>query len=73
MLMADLDVQAAVSRTPPRTCGEGLQIAVRAGDWYDVLNGLWYCAFLCAATGRYAEAATVWAALAVHARRSGGQ
>ena len=49
-----------------------LQIALRAGDLFDVAsNGLWYCALLCAATGRYADAVTVWAALAVHARQQG--
>ena len=34
-------------------------------------NGLWPCALLCTATGRYAEAATVWAARDVHTRQHG--
>ena len=44
---------------------------MRAGNWFDVGKGLWGCAVLCTATGRYAEAATVWAAFAVHARDQG--
>ena len=32
--------------------------------WLDVLDQLDYCGFLCAATGRHAEAVTVWAAYA---------
>ena len=62
MLMADLDVQAGRFQDAAAHLREGLQIAMRAGDWWDVGNGLWHCAFLCSATGRYAEAATVWAA-----------
>ena len=72
MLMADLDVQARRFRDAAMHLREGLQIALRAGDLWDVaVNGLWYCALLCAATGRYAEAATLWAALGVHARQQG--
>ena len=41
---------------------EGLQIAARAGNWFDVFNGLWSCGLVCMATGRYAETITVWAA-----------
>ena len=36
-----------------------------------MLNGLWYCAALCTATGRYADGVTLWAAYAVHARHHG--
>ena len=51
---------------------DGLQIAVRAGDlWNVAANGLFFCALLCTATGLYAEAATVWAAQDVHARQQG--
>jgi predicted ATPase/DNA-binding CsgD family transcriptional regulator len=41
---------------------EGLQLNLRTGAWVEVLNDLWCCARLCAATGRPAEAATLWAA-----------
>jgi predicted ATPase/DNA-binding CsgD family transcriptional regulator len=67
MLMADLDVRAARFQDAAAHLREGLQAAMRAGDWFNVLrNGLWNCALLCTATGRYAEAAAVWAALAAH-------
>jgi predicted ATPase/DNA-binding CsgD family transcriptional regulator/DNA-binding XRE family transcriptional regulator len=39
---------------------EALQISLRAGNWFgDYLDA---CGYLCAATGRYAEAVTAWAA-----------
>jgi DNA-binding CsgD family transcriptional regulator len=70
-VMADLDMRAAISRTPPRTCATASR-SLRAGDLWDVVaNGLFFCAWLCTATGRYAEAATVWAAQDVHARQQG--
>jgi len=50
---------------------EGLQVVMRTGDLAEMTNCLWSCALLCTATGRYAEAATVWAALDVHARQHG--
>ena len=72
MLMADLDVQAGRFQDAAAHLREGLQIAMRAGDLWDVAgNGLWSCALLCTATGRYAEAATVWAAQDVHFRQQG--
>ena len=72
MMMADLDVQAGRFQDAAAHLREGLQIAVRAGDLWDVVgNGLWYCASLCTATGRYAEAATLWAALRRPRRQQG--
>jgi predicted ATPase/class 3 adenylate cyclase/DNA-binding CsgD family transcriptional regulator len=69
MLMGYLDVQLGRFRDAAAHLGEALQVALRAGDLWDVDQGLWYCAFLCAATARHAEAVTVWAALAVHTRQ----
>jgi non-specific serine/threonine protein kinase len=43
---------------------ETLQISTRTGDWIDLLDGLDWCGYLCTATGRAAEAVTVWAARA---------
>ena len=43
---------------------EGLQIAVRTGGWFELNHYLVGCGYLCAATGRPAEALTVWAASA---------
>jgi DNA-binding CsgD family transcriptional regulator len=70
-VMADLDMRAGHFQDAAHL-RDGLQIAVRAGDLWDVAaNGLFFCALLCTATGRYAEAATVWAAQDVHARQLG--
>jgi predicted ATPase/DNA-binding CsgD family transcriptional regulator/transcriptional regulator with XRE-family HTH domain len=43
---------------------EGLQIAVRTGGWFELGFYLLVCGDLCAATGRPAEALTMWAASA---------
>jgi predicted ATPase/DNA-binding CsgD family transcriptional regulator len=70
--MADLDVQVGRHQDAAAHLREGLQIALRAGDFFNLtFNGLWNCAFLCAATGRNADAVTVWAAQNVHARHQG--
>ena len=63
MMMADLDLRAGRIKDAAAQVREGLQIAARAGNRFDVLNGLWYCGLVCMATGRYAETVTVWAAL----------
>ena len=71
MVMADLDVQAGRFQDAAAHLREGLQIAMRAGDVLNAGNSLWDCALLCTATGRYAEAATVWAALDAYDRSQG--
>jgi predicted ATPase/DNA-binding CsgD family transcriptional regulator len=71
MVMADLDVQAGRFQDSAAHLREGLQIVMRGGDFLTVCDGLWPCGLLCAATGRHAEAATVWAALDVHTRQQG--
>jgi DNA-binding CsgD family transcriptional regulator len=50
---------------------ELLQLTVRTGSWVDVLNGLDLAGHLCAATGRAAEAVTIWAALTALVRQEG--
>jgi predicted ATPase/class 3 adenylate cyclase/DNA-binding CsgD family transcriptional regulator len=62
MLMADLDLRAGRISDAAGRLQEGLQAAIRAGNWLGVLNGLGRCGFVCMAAGRYAEAVTVWAA-----------
>ena len=42
---------------------ESLQLHARTGSWLDLCEDLDHCGLLCAATGRHAEAATVWAAM----------
>jgi len=69
--LADLDVQAGRPVDAAAHLREVLQIAVRTGAWLDVLDDLDYCGFLCAATGRHAEAITVWAAYAALLRARG--
>ena len=43
---------------------EGLQIAVRTGGWFELNHYLDGCGYLCAETGRPAEALTMWTASA---------
>ena len=70
-LMADLDVLAGRFQDAAAHLREGLQVVLRTGDLWETGNGMWSCGWLCAATGRYAEAATLWAAHAVHYRQQG--
>ena len=48
-----------------------LYIYVRTGNWFDLRIGLFQCGDLCAATGRGAQALTLWAARAAVDRREG--
>ena len=48
---------------------EAVQIAARIGFWFELINNLDSCGYLCAATGRHAEAITAWAAFAALSRR----
>jgi predicted ATPase/DNA-binding CsgD family transcriptional regulator len=61
--MAELDLQAGRILEATEHLREGLQIAKRAGSGNEMRNCLECCGYLCGATGRYAEALTVWAAL----------
>jgi DNA-binding CsgD family transcriptional regulator len=69
--VADLDLRAARTGDAAAHLQEGLQLAVRTGSWNDLLNGLYHCGTLCAATGRPAEALTMWAASAALAGHQG--
>ena len=71
MIMAELDVRAGRFQDAAAHLREGLQVAMRTGDFFEMTNCMWPCALLCAATGRYAEAATVWAAQDVYDRQHG--
>jgi DNA-binding CsgD family transcriptional regulator len=68
---ASLDLQAGLFDDAAAQLREALQIAVRGGGWISVLNGLECCGYLCAATGRRAEAVTLWAARASISGREG--
>ncbi len=62
--MVMLDLWAGRTGDAAAHLGEALQISVRAGDTTSQLGSLDCCGHLCAATGRAAEAITVWAGLA---------
>jgi len=69
--IADLDLRAGRLKDAAAHLREGLQLAVRTGSRFDLLYDLDDCGFLCAATGRPAEALTVWAADDTLAQREG--
>jgi DNA-binding CsgD family transcriptional regulator len=60
--MARLDLRAGRIADARAHLREGLQIAMRTGNWSHQHDCLYRCGGLCAATGRPAEALTVWAA-----------
>jgi predicted ATPase/DNA-binding CsgD family transcriptional regulator/DNA-binding XRE family transcriptional regulator len=72
--IVDLDLRAGRTGDAAAHLREGLHLAVRTGswfDWFDLLWGLSQCGSLCAATGRAAEALTLWAACAALERDQG--
>jgi DNA-binding CsgD family transcriptional regulator len=69
--MVFLDVQAGRLDAAAAHLREELQLGVRTGGWLELLNCFIYCGFLCAATGRPAEAVTIWAAGAALSRQAG--
>jgi DNA-binding CsgD family transcriptional regulator len=66
--MGDADVQAGCVEDGAVHLREAVQIAARIGFWFELLNGLDACGYLCAATGRHTETITVWAAFAALSR-----
>ena len=60
--MATLDLQAGRIEDAAAHLREALQIAAQDRPAGRVLACLDCCGYLCAATGRHAEAITVWAA-----------
>jgi predicted ATPase/DNA-binding CsgD family transcriptional regulator len=70
-LMVVLELQAGRTGDAAAHLREALQFELRTGDWTQLLNSLDCCGLLCAATGRRAEAATVWAAWAALTRHAG--
>jgi len=69
--MVFLDVQAGRTGDAAAHLRAELQLAIRDGRSLEVLNCLHYCGFLCTATGRPAEAVTIWAAYAAITRHEG--
>ena len=69
--IVDLDLRAGRTGDAAAHLREGLHLAVRTGSWFDLLAGISQCGDLCAATGRAAEALTLWAACAAVDRHEG--
>ena len=61
-IMADLDLRAGRAADAAAHLREAAQIALPVGLWFTILSVLDCCGYLCAATGRSADAITVWAA-----------
>jgi predicted ATPase/DNA-binding CsgD family transcriptional regulator/tetratricopeptide (TPR) repeat protein len=61
-VMADLDLRTGRTGHAAAHLREATQIALQTGIWFTMLNVLEGCGFLCAATGRPADAVTAWAA-----------
>ena len=62
--MAAIDLLARRIEDAAAHLREALQILVRTGGWFELINSLDCSGHLCAATGRPAEAVTTWAARA---------
>ncbi len=69
--MADLDQQAGHMSEAGGHLREALELASRIGDRLRLLDCLELCGHLCAATRRWAEAITVWAAYAARRQDDG--
>ena len=61
-IMADLDLRAGRTGDAAAHLREAAQLSLQTGAWLMTLNVLEGCGHLCAATGRPADAVTVWAA-----------
>ena len=67
----DLDLRAGWAGDAAAHLRELLHLAVRTGSWFELLTGISLGGDLCAATGRTAEALTLWAAYAAVGQREG--
>jgi non-specific serine/threonine protein kinase len=70
-LMAQLDLRAGRIVSAGHHLRESLELSTRIGDPFSMLNGLDWAALLCAGTRRWAEAVTLWTALAARTRDHG--
>ena len=67
-LMTDLDTRTGRIADAGRHLRESLELSTRIGDPFGLLTDLDRAGLLCVATGRWAEAITLWAAFAARAR-----
>jgi predicted ATPase/DNA-binding CsgD family transcriptional regulator len=70
--MVILDLYAGRAQDAAAHLREGLQASLRDGGRHELLYCLDSCGYLCAETGRPAEAITIWAAYAVLLGHGGG-
>jgi DNA-binding CsgD family transcriptional regulator len=70
-LLAHLDLDAGNVPAAAEHLRESLEVATRIGEQTELLNCLDNAGHLCAATGRWADALTLWAALAAESERAG--
>jgi predicted ATPase/DNA-binding CsgD family transcriptional regulator len=61
-IMAGLDLRAGRTGDAAAHLREAARLSLQTGTWLLTLNVLEGCGHLCAATGRFADAVTVWAA-----------
>jgi DNA-binding CsgD family transcriptional regulator len=61
-IMAELDLRAGRTGDAAVHLREAARLSLQTGAWLMILNVLDGCGHLCAATGRFADAVTVWAA-----------
>ena len=61
-IMADLDLRVGRTGDAAAHLHEAGRVALQTGIWMTMLNVMEGCGYLCAATGRPADAITVWAA-----------
>jgi predicted ATPase/DNA-binding CsgD family transcriptional regulator len=67
-LMTDLDTRMGRVADAGRHLRESMELSIRIGDPFGILNDLDRAGLLCAATRRWPEEITLWAALAARAR-----
>ena len=70
-VMTELDLRADRTGDSAAHLREAAQIALQTGTWTTILNVLYLCGYLCAATGRPADAITAWAADETLGRQGG--
>ena len=61
-IMADLDLRARRTGDAAAHLREAARLSLPAGTWFNILNVLYLCGYLCDATGSPADAITIWAA-----------
>jgi predicted ATPase/DNA-binding CsgD family transcriptional regulator len=70
-LLGHLDLDAGRLTDAAAHLQESAQVSLQIGDQTELLNCIDNCGHLCTSTGRWAEAVTLWAALAAVTERAG--